>query len=42
MRLKALESDGSLALSKEPTAGPYPEPDESRPHPYKLIPENTF
>ena len=42
MRLKALESDGSLACSKKPTVGPYPELDESRPHPNKLLSENTL
>jgi len=40
--LKTLESDGSLACPKEPTAGLYPEPGESRPHPNKLLSENTF
>jgi hypothetical protein len=35
-----VEPEGSLNLlcSQEPTTGPYPEPDESCPHPITLFP----
>jgi hypothetical protein len=28
-----MEREGSLTCSQEPTTGPYPEPNESNPHP---------
>jgi hypothetical protein len=32
-----VELGGSLLCSKQPTTGPYPEPDESSPHPHNLF-----
>jgi hypothetical protein len=33
-----MEPEGSLPRSQKPTAGPYPEPDESSPHLPTLFP----
>jgi hypothetical protein len=32
-----MEPEGSLSWSQEPATGPYPEPDESNPHPQTLF-----
>jgi hypothetical protein len=32
-----MEPEDSLSCSQEPAIGPYPEPDESNPHPPKLF-----
>jgi hypothetical protein len=37
-----MEPDGSLPCSQQPTAGPYPEPDESSPHLPSLFSKNSF
>jgi hypothetical protein len=37
-----MEPEVSLLCSQEPTNGPYPEPDESRPHPTSLKPTQIF
>jgi hypothetical protein len=31
-----------LSCLKEPATGPYPEPDESTPHPHNLLLKNIF
>jgi hypothetical protein len=33
-----MEPEGSLSCSQEPTTCPYPEPNESNPHPQTLFP----
>jgi hypothetical protein len=37
-----MKPEGSLACSKGPGTGPYPEPDESTPHPFTLFPYDSF
>jgi hypothetical protein len=32
-----MEPEGSLLFSQEPAIGPYPEPDDSNPHPQTLF-----
>jgi len=40
--LPYMEREGSLLCSQQPTAGPYPEPDESSPHLPTLFPKGPF
>jgi hypothetical protein len=37
-----MEPEGSLPCSKQPSAGHYPEPDESNPHRPDLFPQDPF
>jgi hypothetical protein len=32
-----MEPEGSILFSQQPAPGPYPEPDESSPHPQTLL-----
>jgi hypothetical protein len=32
-----MEAEGSLSFSQEPLTGPYPEPEESTPHPIPIL-----
>jgi hypothetical protein len=37
-----MEHEGPLPCSQESAIGPYPEPDESNPHPQTPIPQDKF
>jgi hypothetical protein len=37
-----MELEGSLSCSQEPATGPYPESDESNPHPPTLLSQGLF
>jgi hypothetical protein len=37
-----MELEGSLPCSQKPSTGPYPEQDESGPHPQTLFPKDPF
>jgi hypothetical protein len=37
-----MEPEGSLLCSQQPATVPYPEPDESSPHPPTIFPQDSF